>query len=178
VRAGAITVLVGAWSLALYAARIWRTRATWTTDAGWHRFAMGGLISSIAWFEVGIALATARLLVVGAAPAAWTVDAAMGPIVFGWVGLAIVSSASHLIPAVGPGDPVAHGRQRAILGRAASLRLGSIDLGVAVTSLGLVFAVAPLVVIGHWRRWPASAPQRSSGQVSCRPIKRTRTCLS
>ncbi len=57
VRVGAIAVLVGAASLAVYALRTWRTRATWTTDPGWHRFAMGGLVSSIAWFEMGMAVA-------------------------------------------------------------------------------------------------------------------------
>jgi hypothetical protein len=62
----------------------------------------------------------------------------MGPIVFGWIGLAIVASGSHLVPAIGPGDPPAHARQRATLGRAASLRLGLIDMGVAATSVGLM----------------------------------------
>jgi hypothetical protein len=148
VRVGALAVLLGAWSLAVYAARVWRTRATWTTDPAWHRFAIGGLVSSIAWFEVGMATAAGRLLVVGAGPAAWAVEAAMGPIVFGWIGLAIVASASHLVPAIGPGDPVAHARQRLILGRVASLRLALVDLGVAVTSVGLILAMAPVVVVG------------------------------
>ena len=52
------------------------------------------------------------------------------------------------MPAVGPGDPVAHARQRGILGRVASLRLGLTDLGVALTSIGLVLAVSPAVVVG------------------------------
>jgi hypothetical protein len=148
VRLGAVASLAGSLALAVYAIKTGRGRAPWTTDPGWHRFAIGGLVSSIAWFELGMAMAAGRLLVVGAAPAAWAVEAAIGPIVFGWIGLAIVAAASHLVPAVGPGDPPAHARQRAILGRAASLRLGLIDLGVGVTSLGLVFAAAPIVVIG------------------------------
>lgn len=148
VRLGALAVLSGAAALAIYARRTWRTRAAWTTDPGWHRFAMGGLISAIAWFELGIVIAAGRLFVLGTAPTAWSIEAAMGPIVFGWVGLAIVASASHLVPAVGPGDPVAHGRQRHLLGRAAWLRLALIDLGVALTSLGLIIALAPVVVVG------------------------------
>jgi nitrite reductase (NO-forming) len=148
VRVGAVAVLAGAVALAVYALRTWRTRATWTTDPGWHRFAIGGLVSSITWFEIGMAAAAGRLLVVGAAPAAWAVDAALGPIVFGWIGLAIVASSSHLVPAVGPGDPIAHARQRGILGRGARLRLAVTDLGVALTSVGLVLALTPLVVVG------------------------------
>jgi nitrite reductase (NO-forming) len=148
VRLGALAVLAGSTALAVYAGGTWQTRATWTTDPGWHRFATGGLVSSIAWFEIGIAVAAGRLLVVGAASAGWAVDAAMGPIVFGWMGLAIVASASHLVPAIGPGDPLVHGRQRTILGRAAASRLGLIDVGVAVTSLGLVLGLGPPVVIG------------------------------
>ena len=148
VRVGAIAVLIGSAALAVYAGRTWRARAVWTTDPGWHRFATGGLVSSIAWFEIGIAVAAGRLLMVGAAPAAWAVDAATGPIVFGWIGLAIVASASHLVPAIGPGDPVAHGRQRAILGRAAAWRLGLVNIGVALTSLGLILGLGPSVVVG------------------------------
>ena len=148
VRLGALAVLVGAAALAVYAARTWRTRATWTTDPGWHRFAMGGLISAIAWFEVGMVIAAGRLLVLGTVSTAWAVEAAMGPIVFGWIGLAIVASASHLVPAIGPGDPIAHARQRAILGRVAWPRLGLIDLGVALLSLGLILGIAPIVVLG------------------------------
>ena len=31
--------------LAVYAGQTWRTKSTWTGDEGWHRFAMGGLVS-------------------------------------------------------------------------------------------------------------------------------------
>jgi hypothetical protein len=47
-RAGALCVIAGAAGLTVYAWRTWQTRARWTTDPGWHRFAMGGLISAIA----------------------------------------------------------------------------------------------------------------------------------
>ena len=46
-RPGALMTLVGAVSLAVYAAQTWRTRARWTGDAGWHRFAMGGLVGAM-----------------------------------------------------------------------------------------------------------------------------------
>ena len=63
------------------------------------------------------------------------------------MGLSVVASATHLIPAVGPGDQVAHGRQRGILGRAARLRLGAANLGIAAISVGAPWGwELPLVV--------------------------------
>src|SRR5450759_5524647 len=79
-RLGAISVATGAAGLAIYAWRTWQTRAHWTTDPDWHRFAIGGLVSAIAWFEVGIAVATARVLAFGADPTAWRVDTVTGPL--------------------------------------------------------------------------------------------------
>ena len=60
--AGAALALIGAGSLAWYATRVWTTRARWTTDEGWHRFAIGGLASSIAWFAVGTAILAGRAI--------------------------------------------------------------------------------------------------------------------
>jgi hypothetical protein len=137
VRVGAIVVLVGALSLAVYAAQVWRTRARWSGDASWHRFAIGGLVASIAWFEVGMAIATGRLLVAGADPAAATATVLVGPLLLGWVGLAVLASATHLVPAIGPGDPMAHAAQRILLGTAATGRLVLVNLGIACLAIGL-----------------------------------------
>jgi hypothetical protein len=137
VRVGAVLVLAGALSLAVYAARVWRTRARWSGDAAWHRFAIGGLVSAIVWFELGTFLATGRLLLAGADPAAATATVLVGPLVLGWVGLAILASATHLVPAIGPGDPAAHAAQRVLLGRGATARLVSADLAIALLALGL-----------------------------------------
>jgi hypothetical protein len=147
-RAGALVALAGTISLAVYAWRTWQTRARWTSDAGWHLVAMGGLVSAIAWLLVGMAIAAGRILAHGADPAGWAFEAVAGPLVVGWVGLAIVASATHLVPAVGPGSPVAHARQRAILGRAGSARLVTIDLGVAALVVGLPTHVDSLVALG------------------------------
>ncbi len=136
-RAGALAVLAGALALAVYAAQTWRTKSAWTGDEGWHRFAMGGLVSAIAWFEVGALTATSRLLVAGADPVAAGATPFLGPLVPGWAGLAVLASATHLVPAVGPGDPAAHARQRQLLGRWAVARLVAADLGVAALALGL-----------------------------------------
>lgn len=136
-RLGAIAVALGAAGLARYALQSWRTRAHWTTDLAWHRYAIGGLLSAIAWFEVGIGIATGRVLVFGAAPAGWSVEAVAGPLVGGWIAFVIAASATHLIPAIGPGDPAVHGRQRHLLGRAANVRLAVINVGVAFLAAGL-----------------------------------------
>lgn len=147
-RVGALGTLAGAAGVAVYAGRVWPTRGHWTTDRDWHRFAMVGLISAVAWFEVGIAVLAGRVLVFGAAPEAWSIEAMVAPLVAGWVGSAVLAAATHLLPAVGPGDPVAHGRQRALLGRAAVVRLASLNLGVAALSIGIPLGAPMLVAIG------------------------------
>jgi hypothetical protein len=123
-------------------------RARWTTDHDWHRFAIGGLVSAIVWLEVGLGVAAGRVLAFGAEPAGWTVEAVAGPLVVGWVGLAIVASATHLLPAIGPGDPATHARQRRRLGRWASLRLVLLNAGVLTVAVGLPIGMAPLVSLG------------------------------
>jgi hypothetical protein len=148
VRAGAIGVMAGAAGLAIYAAQTWRTKSSWTGDEGWHRFAMGGLVSSIAWFEVGALTATLRLVIAGADPAATSATAFLGPLVPGWVGLAILASATHLVPAVGPGDPGAHARQRRQLGQLGGTRLVLADVGIAGLALGIPLDLPVLVVLG------------------------------
>ncbi len=148
VRAGAATTLAGALALAVYAAGTWRRKSTWTGDEGWHRFAMGGLVSAIAWFELGALLATGRLLVSGADPAAASATLLLGPMVPGWVGLAVLASATHLVPAIGPGDPAAHARQRRDLGRLGGTRLVAADVGIAALSLGIPLGLSALIVTG------------------------------
>ncbi len=147
-RLGAIAVICGAVSLAVYAWRTWQTRAHWTTDPGWHRFAMGGLVSAIAWLEAGILIAAGRVLAFGADPAGWSVEAVAGPLIVGWVGLAIVASATHLVPAIGPGDPATHARQRRLLGQAATERLATLNAGVAALTIGLPLGSDPLIELG------------------------------
>jgi nitrite reductase (NO-forming) len=147
-RVGALVVICGAAGLAVYVGRIWQTRARWTTDRDWHRFAIGGLVSAIAWLELGLAVAAGRLLVFGAEPAGWRVETLAGPLVVGWVGLAIIASATHLLPAIGPGDPATHARQRQRLGRWAVPRLVILDAGVLAFALGSPLGSAPLVSLG------------------------------
>ena len=147
-RIGALVTAAGAIAIAANAARTWPTRAGWRTDPGWHGFAMGSLISAIAWFEAGMAIAVGRVLVAGSGPAAWSVDAVGGPLVAGWIGLAVLGSASHLLPAVGPGDPLAHGRQRRLLGQFAVTRLVVANAGVAGLAIGWPLHLDGVAAIG------------------------------
>ncbi|MEP7361474.1 MAG: hypothetical protein ABI744_07835 [Chloroflexota bacterium] len=147
-RLGAVIVIAGALALGAYAIQTWRTRATWTTDHPWHLFAMGGLISALGWFGVGIGIAAGMVLLTGSAPAGWSITAVFGPLVVGWISLVVLASATHLLPAVGPGDSAVHARQRAILGRWAVVRLVVANLGVGALSIGLPLGVDPLVMGG------------------------------
>ena len=147
-RAGAVVALGGALGLAVYAGQTWRTRARWTSDVGWHLVAMGGLASAIGWFVVGMAIAAGRMAVLGIDGGGWSLDAVAGPLVAGWIGLAIVAAATHLVPSIGPGSPVAHAEQRRILGRAALPRLLAIELGVGALAVGLPLHVDALVAAG------------------------------
>ncbi|MFV2062423.1 MAG: hypothetical protein ACC726_02775 [Chloroflexota bacterium] len=147
-RAGALAVALGAISLAVYAGRAWVTRSHWSGDASWHLFAMGGLVAAIAWFELGMLLAAGRVMIEGADPAAAAIDLLIGPLVMGWMGLAILASATHLVPAVGPGDRHAHARQRHILGRGAAVRLVGANIGIGAVALGLPWGLHLLVAAG------------------------------
>jgi hypothetical protein len=89
-------------------------------------------VSAIAWFVVGTAIAGGRIVALGSDPGAWSLDVVAAPLVIGWVALAVLASATHLLPAIGPGDQAAHARQRAILGRFGEARLLAADVGVAL----------------------------------------------
>lgn len=148
VRAGALAVLAGAAALAVYAAQVWRGKSPWTGDEGWHRFAMGGLLSAIAWFELGVLLAAGRLVMAGADPSAATVSVLLAPLVPGWLGLAVLASATHLVPAIGPGDPAAHGRGRRLLGQLGGSRLVAADVGIAALAVGVPGDASPAIAVG------------------------------
>jgi hypothetical protein len=145
---GALLVASGATGLTAYGVQTWQTRARWTTDAGWHAFSMWGLISAVFWFDVGIAIAAGRVLQFGASPTGWSAPAVVAPLLAGWMGLAVLASANHLVPSIGPGDPVAHERQRRGMGRLAKTRLLVVNLGVAALAFGVPLGSDELVTAG------------------------------
>jgi nitrite reductase (NO-forming) len=148
VRIGALGVLAGAGGLTAYAVATWRMRARWTSDPGWHRFAMLGLAGAIAWFDIGVVVAAGRALAFGASPVAWSTALVAAPLAAGWAATAVIASATHLLPAVGPGGPLDHARQRALLGRGASLRLLLLAMGTALLAFGLAFELGDATVAG------------------------------
>jgi nitrite reductase (NO-forming) len=145
---GGAATLLGGLALLAYLIRSWRARSGWTTDAGWHRFTTGALASSATWFSVAAGIALLRIVQSGADPLGWNVTAVAGPLVAGWVVLAIVGAATHLVPAIGPGDPARHRRQREILGQASLTRLALLDAGVALLSVGLPLGSTPAMLVG------------------------------
>ena len=147
-RVGALVTAVGVIAVAMNAGATWRTRGHWTTDASWHAYAIGSLVAAIAWFEVGAAIGIGRVLALGATPAAWSISAVGAPLVAGWIGLAILGSSTHLLPAVGPGDAAAHARQRRLLGRVAVPRLVTVNVAVACLSVGWPLRIDGVVVLG------------------------------
>lgn len=147
-RLGAAMTLVGMAALWLYAAQVWRTRARWTGDRGWHVFAMGGLVSAIGWFGVGMVLAAGRVLLAGTDSTASSSDLLVAPIAAGWMGLALLASATHLVPSVGPGGPLEHARQRALLGRLGTVRLVLADVGIVALAVGHPWDLPVLTAAG------------------------------
>jgi hypothetical protein len=142
---GAVVVLLGAVALALESVATVRARGRWTTDPGWHLVAEAGLIAGVAWYVIGIILATGRLVAfsIGAAPDGWSTPLVAAPLAIGWVVQVLIASWTHLLPSIGPGDPPAHARQRVVLGQWAIPRLAALNAGTAL------LAVA----------WPTGAPR-------------------
>jgi nitrite reductase (NO-forming) len=142
VRIAAVGLLGSAVALVVEAARVWRARGRWTTDAGWHRFVVGSLLASVAWFAVVLAAVAARTLGAGASPSAWGLRPLLAPLGAGWLASAFLGSASHLVPSIGPGDPERHAAVRRLLGRAAMARLLGLHGGVLLLGLASISADA------------------------------------
>ena len=89
------------------------------------------------WFAIGMLVAAGRVLSVGVAPDAWLLAPIAGPLAIGWVAQTVIGSVTHLLPAVGPGDPVIHAGQRRLLGTAAIPRLIAFQAGVTLLTIGM-----------------------------------------
>jgi hypothetical protein len=134
---GAVVVLLGALALAIETVATIRARGRWTTDPDWHIVAEVGLIAGVGWYVIGITLATGRLVSfsIGVAPDGWSTPLVAAPLAIGWVVQVLVASWTHLVPSIGPGDPPAHARQRAVLGRWAVPRLVALNAGTALLAI-------------------------------------------
>ncbi len=137
-RAGAAAVLGGALGIAAHGVVINSDpdRGRWTTEFGWHRATAWALLAGQAWFGFGLAVAAARVLVLGAQPVAWSLTILLGPLVIGGVAQILIGAMTHLLPAIGPGDALRHAGQRRVLGSAATARVGILNAGAALVTLG------------------------------------------
>lgn len=147
-RAGALATIVASVGLVALAVSVRRDRGRWTTDADWHAFTQASLLVAPLWFVVGVAIAAGRVLWLGADPSAWSIGLIAAPLAIGWVAQVLIGSWSHLVPAIGPGDPVAHARQRAVLGWAGPARVAGLNLGVGLLTVGVAIDSIELSVAG------------------------------
>ncbi|MFN8519447.1 MAG: hypothetical protein U0667_08685 [Chloroflexota bacterium] len=145
---GTALVVAAALALVWHAATVLRRRGRWTTDLAWHRFVQGSLLASVGWFAVGATLAAAVVVQGGTTARGWDSNVVLGPIALGWAAQALVGAWSHLVPAVGPGSPEVHARQRVLLGRWATPRLVLAQLGVALVAVGIPTGATWLAELG------------------------------
>lgn len=142
---GALATLLGATALAMHGLQAHRDRAGWTTEPAWHAFTAGSLLLAPLWLVVAAAIAAARLLTDGVDPAGWRLSDLVAPVVVGFVAQVLAGSLSFLVPAISPGPPERHARQRGRLGRLAGVRLIGLNAGVAVLMiLGFVAPSEPM----------------------------------
>ena len=137
-RAGAIAVLAAALATAWHGVAVHfdRGRGHWTTDLGWHRMTTGSLVLGQAWIGAGLAIAAARVVVLGATPASWSLALIVGPLLIGGVVQVLIGAMTHLFPTIGPGNPGRHAIQRKLLATAATVRLVGLNGGAILISVG------------------------------------------
>lgn len=147
-RIGALIELFGSAALVLHAGGVQRDRGRWTSDLGWHRFASLSLLAAPVWFLVATSIAAWRILEFGATPGAWSVVAIGIPLVLGWTAQVLVGAWTHLVPAIGPGNQLAHAAQRRRLGRWGTVRVLTWNGGVAILTVGLLAGLDAVTSIG------------------------------
>ncbi|MEZ0241545.1 MAG: hypothetical protein ACAH65_12185 [Chloroflexota bacterium] len=147
-RAGAAIALGGAVAVPLHALAVRSTDDPWTTDRAWHRFATWSLRAGSGWFLAGMVVMGGRVIWLGADPLAWSVGSVAIPFVIGWVLQVLVGSWSHLIPALGPGDPAARATRRRLLGQGATVRFGGLNVGILLAWIGVAVDAPMLLGVG------------------------------
>jgi nitrite reductase (NO-forming) len=146
-RIGAAIALVGATGVVVHTLAVRSSDEPWTTDVHWHRFATWSLRLGSAWFLAGMVVLAGRVVWLGADPAAMSLTAIGIPVVVGWVLQVLVGSWSHLIPALGPGEPATRARRRELLSHGAMARLTVLNAGILAAWLGL-WLEAPALLLG------------------------------
>lgn len=132
---GALATLAGAMALAAHGLRAHRDRAGWTTEGEWHAITAGSLLLAPVWLVVAVATAAAGIAAHGVDPAGWNLPQLLAPLVLGVVGQVLIGALSFLVPAISPGPPERHARQRRRLGRIPEARLVTLNVGVGLLTL-------------------------------------------
>lgn len=137
---GGIATLVGASALAIHGLHAHRDRAGWTTERAWHAITAGSLLLAPVWLVVAAAIAAARLVSYGVDAQGWRLSELLAPLVLGFVGQVLAGSLSFLVPAISPGPPERHVRQRGRIGRFAFVRMLALNAGVGILALAALVA--------------------------------------
>jgi nitrite reductase (NO-forming) len=149
---GAVLALIGAGALVVEARQVRAARGAWTSDADWHFAASASLLAGVSWFAVGMTLASALVLARAAGligdDRVWSSSLVAGPLAIGWVVQVLVGSWTHMLPAIGPGTPVDHARQRYVLGMWAGPRVVALNAGTACVSIGWPLGISQLTGFG------------------------------
>lgn len=144
---GGLVTFAGAVGQGVYAADVWRRRGRWTTDANWHAASIGHISAGMGWYLAAVVTAVVGIIRDGVAPVGWGIGALAIPLVAGWAMQILVGAWSHLLPAVGSGDPGARARQRGRLGAAARPRIVAWNAAVLFAWLGLGGAgIVPMLI--------------------------------
>ncbi len=149
---GAVLALMGAGALAVEARQVYASRGRWSSDADWHFVASASLLAGIWWSAVGVTLASAlvlaRALGLIGDDRAWSSPLVAAPLAMGWVIQVLIGSWTHLLPAIGPGTPADHARQRYLLGTCARPRWLAINVGTACVAVGWPLGIPALTGVG------------------------------
>lgn len=146
--AGAVVAITGAIGQLAFAFDVWRRRARWTTDPGWHRLTTGHITAGMAWYLVAIATALVGIVRDGASPAGWMLGALALPLIAGWTLQVLIGTASHLVPAMVATRPETRARQRVMLSRNATGRLVTWNAGVLLAWVGLGLGSSAAAAVG------------------------------
>jgi hypothetical protein len=139
--------LVGAAGQLAYVMDCHRRRGSFTSEHDWRAVAAGHLLAGPAWFALAVAVGFSDL-VAGRAVAGWSIGLLAVPLLAGWLLQELVGSWTHLVPAVTPGDPATHARQRRVLAVLSRSRLVGWNVGIAALWVGLAAGIPMLTLPG------------------------------
>jgi nitrite reductase (NO-forming) len=145
---GAGVAIAGAIGQLAFALDVWRRRARWTTDPGWHRLTTGHITAGMAWYLVALVTALVGIVRDGPAPSGWMLGALALPLIAGWTLQVLIGTASHLVPAMVTSEHTTRARQRVLLARTATGRLVSWNAGVLLAWIGLGLGSSAAAVAG------------------------------